>query len=94
MYLFLVILLYRPLSRVPDLKDYWSTGILGNAFVKNCISRDHLLQIKHCLAVANPTPEENRADPLAKTWHFLNEVRQILQSLWLPGRDMALDESQ
>lgn len=94
MYSFLAILFYAPLMKVPNIKDYWSTTILQVPLVKSLMPRDRFLQIKHCFSVANPSQVENAADRLAKTRHWLDDVRKISQRNWVLGLDVGLDESQ
>lgn len=81
--------------QLPDETDYWSTdAFLSFPFVANLLSRDRFAQIKHCLMVANPTPEQNAADKLAKVRVFLNMVRTVSQQRFFPHQDCSLDESQ
>ena len=94
MYKFVICLTFFPLSSVPCTRDFWSDGILGNAFIKSLFVRIRFEQIKHCFMVANPTVEENEADKLAKTRPFLELVKRISQKFWYPGRNQGLDESQ
>jgi hypothetical protein len=94
MYLFLAILFFLPLKKVPAEKDYWSSSLLQEPLVSNLIGRDRFLGIKHALMVDNPDAEENQQDRLAKTRRWLDVVRKISQQNWTLGPDVGLDESQ
>ena len=60
-------------SLTPE-RDYFSTNIIGQTFVSSIIPRKRFIQIKACVLVANPTPEQNAEEKLAKTWPILKMV--------------------
>ena len=91
---FILILLLMSMKRLPAIRDYWRRDWLGVPLVGRIMSRRRFEQIKHCLMVANPTPEENEADKLAKTRPFLDLVKTIIQDNYAAGVDQSLDESQ
>lgn len=81
MYKYIICLLFVLLCALPCTCDYWSNGLLGNAFIKNLFTGTEFEQIKHCFVVDNPTVEENTANKLAKTCVWLDLVRKIVQRL-------------
>ena len=92
---YIAIVITMGMKPLPDERDYWSSDPYFNVpFVSNLISRDRFLQIKHCLMVANPTPEQNTADRLAKVRAFLDLVNNISRDRYNPHNDLSLDESQ
>lgn len=91
---FLIYVCNVSLRKVPAIRDYLSVGILGNKLVRVLSNRHRFEQIKHCLMVCNPTPEENAADRIPKFWPFHDAVRGIIQPYWVPNPKQALDESQ
>lgn len=92
---FLAVIIIMGLHILPDETDYWSVDPrIGVQPVGQLMARDRFKQIKHCLMVANPTPEQNAQDRLAKVRPFLDMVKTISQSRFQPHQDLSLDESQ
>ncbi len=66
----------------------YSTG-----FCSSVMPRNRFVEVKRCLAVANPDATANAVDRLAKVRPFLDLVRRISQSLYRPHQWLSLDET-
>ena len=91
---FILVLLLMSLKKLPAIRDYWCRDWFGVQEVVRVMTRRRFEQIKHCLMVANPTVDKNKADKLAKMRPFLELVKAIIQGNYNPGADQSLDESQ
>ena len=92
MHAFIAIVVTMGINELPDVLDYWSTdSYYHNSFVSSLMPRDRFKQIKHCLMVANPTPQENTDDRLAKVRPLLDLVNKISRDRFNPHQDLSLE---
>ena len=95
MYAFVAIIFIMGLVELPNERDYWTTDeILHQKYIARVMSRDRFFEIKRNLAAACPSPEESQADRLAKVRPLVTKTQQTIKSLYTPGADLGLDESQ
>ena len=74
--------------------DYWSNEPVTNStFIRGIMSREKFHYIKRHLNVASPTHEENTVDRLAKVRPLLTILEGRLLHLYIPNRDLSLDEA-
>ncbi|KAL0879795.1 hypothetical protein ABMA27_003506 [Loxostege sticticalis] len=94
---FISILMFQGLMPVPKEQDYWKeNGYLSLPGFRALMPRNRFLFLKRMLHFSSPEDEQllvNCDIKLRKIQPLINLLRSKFRSLYLPSRDIAIDES-
>ena len=91
-YVFLGLLMYMAIVRVPSVDRYWNTKSLYHGlWARQFMTIKRFSQIMSFLKTSNPATEDN-SDKLCKVKFLYQYIHRKCQKLYQPKRDVSIDE--